>query len=93
MISHLYFLQHEPDNPHDTHTVAVKGVRDQDGTLQIVGHVPLTLSKARRSNISEGGRKKKKQGCWTGNSSYLFLFPQEAFKDKEINRTYKRQRG
>lgn len=29
----------------------------------------------------------------TGNSSNSFLLPQEAIKDKEINRTYKRQRG
>ena len=33
------------DNPHDTHAVAVKRVQDQGGTLQIMGHVPLTLSR------------------------------------------------
>ena len=32
------------DNPHDTNAVAVKRIQDQGGTLQIVGHVPLTLS-------------------------------------------------
>ena len=56
MISHLYFLQHEPDNPHDTHAVAVKGVRDQDGTLQIVGHVPLTLSRVFHLFLKHGGQ-------------------------------------
>ena len=33
------------DNPHDTQAVAVKRVQDQGGTSQIVGHVPLTLSR------------------------------------------------
>ena len=56
MISHLYFLQHESDNPHDTHAVAVKGVRDQDGTLQIVGHVPLTLSRVFHLFLKHGGQ-------------------------------------
>ena len=37
------FTQHKPDNPHNTHAVAVKRVQDQGGMLQIVGHVPLTL--------------------------------------------------
>ena len=39
------FTQYEPDNPHDTHAVAVKQVQDQGGMPQIVGHVPLTLSR------------------------------------------------
>ena len=56
MISHLYFLQHEPDNPHDTHAVAVKGVQDQDGTLQIVSHVPLTLSRVFHLFLKHGGQ-------------------------------------
>jgi len=56
VILHLYFLQHEPDNPHDTHAVAVKGVRDQDGTLQIVGHVPLTLSRVFHLFLKHGGQ-------------------------------------
>ena len=30
---------------------------------------------------------------WTGNSCLLQLLPQEAFKNKEVNRTIKRQRG
>ena len=39
------FTQHEPDNPHDTQAVAVKQVQDQGGMPQVVGHVPLTLSR------------------------------------------------
>ena len=59
MILHLYFLQHEPDNPHDTHAVAVKRVQDQEGTegtLQTVGHVPLTLSRVFHLFLKHGGQ-------------------------------------
>ena len=43
IISNL-FPRHEPDNPHDTHAIAVKRVQGQKGKQEIMGHVPLTLS-------------------------------------------------
>ena len=65
MILHLYFLQHEPDNPHDTHAVGVKRVQDQEGTegtLQTNGPCAIDtftclpfIFKARRANISGSG--------------------------------------
>ena len=50
------FTQHEPDNPHDTHAVAVKRVQDQGGMPQIVGHVPLTLSRVFHLSLKHGGQ-------------------------------------
>ena len=44
------------DNPHDTHAVAVKRVQDQGGTLQIMGHVPLTLSRVFHLFLKHGGQ-------------------------------------
>ena len=82
------------DNPHDTHAVAVKRVQDQGGTLQIMGHVPLTLShvfKTRRTNLSGSDWQKEKQGHWNRNSGYVFNVSQEAFESEEVNRTNKRQ--
>ena len=88
------------DNPHDTNAVAVKRIQDQGGTLQIVGHVPLTLSpvfhltvfKTLRTNLSGSDRKKEKQGHWNRISGYVFNELQEAFESEEVNRTNKRQR-
>ena len=51
-----FFTQHEPDNPHDTHAVAVKRVQDQGGMQQIVGHVPLTLSRVFHLFLKHGGQ-------------------------------------
>ena len=48
--------QHEPNTPHDTHAVAVKRVQDQGGTSQIVGHVPLTLSRVFHLFLKHGGQ-------------------------------------
>ena len=50
------FTQHKPDNPHNTHAVAVKRVQDQGGMLQIVGHVPLTLSCVFHLFLKHGGQ-------------------------------------
>ena len=44
------------DNPHDTNAVAVKRIQDQGGTLQIVGHVPLTLSRVFQLFLKHGGQ-------------------------------------
>ena len=50
------FAQHKPDNPHNTHAVAVKRVQDQGGMPQIVGHVPLTLSRVFHLFLKHGGQ-------------------------------------
>ena len=50
------FTQHKPDNPHETHAVAVKRVQDQGGMPQIVGHVPLTLSRVFHLFLKHGGQ-------------------------------------
>ena len=44
------------DNPHDNNAVAVKRIQDQGGTLQIVGHVPLTLSRVFHLFLKHGGQ-------------------------------------
>ena len=50
------------DNPQDTHPVAVKRVQDQGGTSQIVGHVPLTLSRVFHLFLKHGvtGKRRKR---------------------------------
>ena len=70
LISYMcIFTQHKPDNPHNTHAVAVKRVQDQGGMLQIVGHVPLTLSRVFHLFLKHGGQisvevtgKRRKKG-------------------------------
>ena len=91
MISHLYFLQHEPDNPHNTHAVAVKGVRDQDGTLQIVGHVPLTLSRVFHLFLKHGGqisvkvvRKRRNKGVGLEIPAIYSFFHKKPSKIKKL---------
>ena len=61
------FTQHETDNPHDAHAVAVKRVQDQGGMPQIVGHVPLTLSRVFHLflNLCGSDWQTEKQGHWT----------------------------
>lgn len=49
-------MQHEPNNPHDTHAVTIKQVQDQGGTLQIMGHVALTLSCVFHLLLKHGGQ-------------------------------------
>ena len=44
------------DNPHDINAVAVKLTQDQGGTLQIVGNVPLTLSRVFHLFLKHGGQ-------------------------------------
>jgi len=50
------FRQHEPDNRHDTHAVAIKRVQDQGAMQQVVGHVPLTLSRVFHLFLKHGGQ-------------------------------------
>ena len=99
MISNL-FRQHEPDNPHDAHAVAVKRVQGQEGKQEIVGHVPLSLLRVFHLFLNHGQISVEFTSKWRNKgvgleipATYTFLIPQEAFKNKKVNRTNKRQRG
>ena len=49
--------QHEPNNPHDTHAVAIKRMEGKRKRKQvIVGHVPLTLSRIFHLFLKHGGQ-------------------------------------
>ena len=49
--------QHEPNNPHDTHAVAIKRMEGKRKRKQvIVGHVPLTLSRIFHLCLKHGGQ-------------------------------------
>lgn len=49
--------QHEPNNPHDTHAVAIKRMEGKRERKQvIVGHMPLTLSRIFHLFLKHGGQ-------------------------------------
>ena len=49
--------QHEPNNPHDTHAVAINRMEGKRKCKQvIVGHVPLTLSQIFHLFLKHGGQ-------------------------------------
>ena len=53
-------LRHEPDDPHDSHAIAVKRpAENEKGTSpsQIVDHVPLTLSRLLHFFLNWHGEK------------------------------------
>ena len=98
-----FFTQHEPDDPHDTHAVAVKRVQDQGGMQQIVGHVPLTLSRVFHLFLKHGGQisvevtgKRRNKGIGLEiPATYLFYHKKpskvkkliELIRDKEESRS------
>jgi len=56
---HLVFVlpQHETDNPHDTHAIAIKRVEEKRRRKEvIVGRVPSTLSRIFHLFMNHGGR-------------------------------------
>lgn len=55
IISNLFPL-HEPDNPRDTHAIAVKRVQGQQGKQEIMGHLPLTLSRMFHLILNHSGQ-------------------------------------
>ena len=83
-----------------THALAVKKVQDQEGTLEIVRHVPLTAIDI-FTCLSSFIAQRTNQQKWMVNEETralieipaVFPFSTKAFKNKEINRTCKRQRG
>ena len=85
------FTQHEPDNTHDTHAVAVKRVQDQGGMPQIVGHVPLTLSRVFHLFLKHGGQisvevtgKRRNKGIGLGNSGTCSFYHKKPSKVKTL---------
>lgn len=49
--------QHKPNNPHDTHAVAIKRMEGKRKCKQvIVSHVPLTLSRIFHLFLKHGGQ-------------------------------------
>ena len=86
------------DNPHDTHAVAVKRVQDQGGTLQIMGHVPLTLSPVfhlflkHRGQISvEVTGKRRNKGIGIEIPATYSLYHKKPSKVKKLIELNKRQ--
>ena len=83
-------MQHEPNNPHDTHTVTIKQVQDQDGSCGIDTVMCISLvTKTWRTNLCGSDWQTEKQGHCTLNSRYKFVLSQEAFKGEDVKRTNK----
>ncbi|CAH3013886.1 unnamed protein product [Porites evermanni] len=103
VVGEVLDCEHEPDNPHDTHAVAVKRVQDQGGMQQIVGHVPLTLSRVFHLFLKHGGQisvevtgKRRNKGIGLEiPATYLFYHKKpskvkkliELIRDKEESRS------
>ena len=79
IISNL-FPRHKPDNPRNTHAIAVKRVQGQQGKQEIMGHVPLTLSHVFHLILNHSGQisvevtgKRRNKGIgWEIPATYTF---------------------